>query len=315
MNNLRGIGNQFKVSLPTDEDGYVGRECPVEECKGYFKIIPGTGFRGITECYCPYCGRKADSDSFPTPDQVEYAKSVALRQAMGAIVKDLKSLEFDIKPNGSFGIGLSMKVKSGPPNPIRLYREKALETHIECAGCTLKYAVYGVFAYCPDCGQHNSLQILDKNLEVVSKMLDLAANAESELAERLVENALEDCVSAADGFGRELCRVFTNKSTNSGKAEKVSFQNLEGAKLNLEALFKVDLSAGLSSEEWRLAVRSFQKRHLLSHKMGVVDEEYVNRTGDVHALSGRKVRIEADEVRELVRIIGKLGRYLSKELG
>jgi hypothetical protein len=40
--------------------------------------------------------------------------------------------------------------------------------------------IYGVFGYCPDCGEHNSLQILDKNLELVIKMLDMASSAEGE---------------------------------------------------------------------------------------------------------------------------------------
>ena len=43
--------------------------------------------------------------------------------------------------------------------------EKQLETEVVCVNCTLRYSVYGVFAFCPDCGQHNSLQILDKNLD------------------------------------------------------------------------------------------------------------------------------------------------------
>ena len=30
------------------------------------------------------------------------------------------------------------------------------------------YAIYGVFSFCPDCGSHNSLRILRKNIEVIS---------------------------------------------------------------------------------------------------------------------------------------------------
>ena len=38
------LGNKtYNNSLPKDEDGYVGREYPIEECNGYFKIFPGTG--------------------------------------------------------------------------------------------------------------------------------------------------------------------------------------------------------------------------------------------------------------------------------
>lgn len=310
MRHVRNLGSQISVSLPTDKNGYLGRECPNSDCEGYFKIVPGAGLSGVTDCHCPYCGHTADQSEFTTRDQIEYAKSVAVRKITDALVKDLKGLEFDVKPRGPFGLGLSMKVKAGPPHPIHWYREKVLETHVECTGCTLKYAVFGVFAFCPDCRQHNSLQILGKNLELVVKMLDMAATAEPEIAERLTENALEDCVSAFDGFGREICRINAKKLNDPAKAEQVSFQNLDGAKQNMTALLNFDLSAGITLDEWQSAIRGFQKRHLLSHKMGVVDQGYARKSGDAQAVVGRKVRIDAEEVRELVQIVGRLAQNL-----
>jgi hypothetical protein len=305
----------MKVSIPPDEKGFTGRECPEPECLGYFKIQFGTGLKGEElPCHCPYCGHTDGHHKFWTQEQIEYAKSVAINRITGALIKDLKALEFNYRPRGGFGIGISMKVE-GRPHPIRHYREKQLETEIVCDGCTLCYAIYGVFAFCPDCRQHNSLQILDKNLELVVKMLDIAAAAEADLAGQLVENALEDCVSAFDGFGREICRLHAKASTDPEKVEKVSFQNLEGAKQNLSALFKLDLASGLTDDEWKAAVRAFQKRHVLSHKMGVVDAEYVRKSGDTRAVVGRKVGIDVGEVRALGQIMGKLGRYLSDAMG
>ena len=204
MDHLRRLGNSISIPIAADENAFTGRECPQPDCEGYFKIELGTGLKGEgLPCHCPYCGHTAGHDQFWTKEQIEYAKSVAMRKITDALHKDLKKLEFDHKPKGAFGIGISMKVKPGRPTPIHYYREKQLETEVVCVNCTLRYSVYGVFAFCPDCGQHNSLQILDKNLEVVGKMLDLAAGAEN-VCERLIENALEDCVSAFDGFGREL---------------------------------------------------------------------------------------------------------------
>lgn len=34
--------------------------------------------------------------------------------------------------------------------------------------CALSYSVFGLFAFCPDCSSHNSLQILIKNLGLIS---------------------------------------------------------------------------------------------------------------------------------------------------
>jgi hypothetical protein len=316
MDHLRRLGNSISLSIQPDEEGFTGRECPNSACEGYFKIMFGTGLKGENlPCHCPYCGHMSSHDEFWTKEQIEYAKSVALRRITDAIHRDLKKLEFEIKPKGAFGIGMSMKLKPGRPHPIRWYREKALEKHIECSDCTLKYAVFGVFAFCPDCSQHNSLQILYKNLELVSKILDMAATAEAEMAGRLIENALEDCVSAFDGFGREICRVHAKAATDPAEVEKVSFQSLDGAKQRVSALFNLDIAAGLTGDEWNAAVRAFQKRHILSHKLGVVDAEYVRKSGDTQAVVGRKVVIDANEVRALSQTIGKLGEFLFDAMG
>jgi Zn ribbon nucleic-acid-binding protein len=313
MRNLRNL-SQLNIPLPTDEEGYLGRKCPNKDCKGYFKIVLGTGLKGVTVCHCPYCGHTAEQSDFTTQDQIEYAKSIAIRKISDAVVKDLKSLEFDVKSKGAFGIGLSLKVKPGQPHPIHWYREKALETHIECSKCTLRYAVFGVFAFCPDCRQHNSLQILGKNLEIVVKMLDVASSADPELGERLVENALEDCVSAFDGFAREICRVNAQASSHPDEVLRISFQNLAGAQQKVSTFFRLDLAAGLTEDEWATAVRAFQKRHLLAHKMGVADKEYVRKSGDAGAIVGRKIKIDANEVRQLVQIISKLAEYFVNAL-
>lgn len=315
MDILRRLGNRISVSISADEHGFTGRECPLPDCEGYFKIELGTGLKGQgLPCHCPYCGHVAGHDHFWTAEQIEYAKSVAIGTITDAFHKGLRSLEFDHKPKGPFGIGISMKVRPGHPPPIRYYRERQLETEIVCTNCTLRYAVYGVFAFCPDCGQHNSLEILAKNLEVVGKMLELATAAESALAERLIENALEDCVSAFDGFGRELCRIHANKACRPVKAEKMSFQNLDGAKTGYLDLFGIDLSASVASQDWRAAVRAFQKRHLIAHKLGVVDQDYIAKSGDNHTVVGRKIGVDAEEVKALATIISKLATCMPASL-
>ena len=126
------------------------------------KITPGTGVKGPAPCHCPYCGHTGEHNTFFTAEQIEYAKSVAIRRITDAVHQDLKALEFDHKPQGAFGIGFSMKVTRYGQHPIRCYREKELETKVTCDKCTLRFAIYGVFGWCPDCGTHNSLQILSK---------------------------------------------------------------------------------------------------------------------------------------------------------
>lgn len=313
MRELERLGSSIRVSIPADEDGYTGRECP--KCEGYFKITSGTGLRGHgLPCHCPYCGHREGHDHFWTKQQIAYAKSVAMQKVVGAIQRDLKKLEFDIKPRRGFGIGISMKMKPGPLPPIRYYREKRLETAVECDSCTLKYMIYGVFAFCPDCGVHNSGQILAKNLDLVEKQLALASQVEADLADHLIGDGLENAVSSFDGFGREACKVVAGKATDQTKAANLSFQNLPGAQKNLTQLFAVDLAVGLPSCDWDFVYKCFQKRHLLAHKMGIVDEAYVNATHDPIAVVGRKVVIAAPDVARLVSCLRVLSQHLLSKL-
>jgi hypothetical protein len=299
--NLNSLGSQFSIPINADEDGYVGRECPVQECLGYFKLTPGTGIKGPAPCHCPYCGHSGESGTFFTQEQIEYAKSVVLRKVTDAIHKDLKSLEFEHKPQGLFGIGLSLKVQRSAPLPIRYYREKELETAITCESCTLRYAIYGVFGWCPDCGVHNSLQILVKNLELARKELALAATAEAELANHLIGDALENAVSAFDGFGRELCQC---------KSIELRFQNLATARRKVQDAFGFDFADALRPDEWDAACRAFQKRHLLAHKMGVIDDDYIQKANDAGAILGRRIALSQAEVETSIRIVEAMGRRL-----
>jgi hypothetical protein len=302
MSNLKRLGNQMSVSLKADGDGYLGRECPVESCQGYFKIAPGTGVAGAIPCHCPYCGHSGENQDFTTKEQLEYAKSMVFRRVTDAVHQDLKSMEFNYQPlRGGFGIGVSLKVTQGPSHPIQHYREKQLETEIICDACTLRYAIYGVFGWCPDCGVHNSLQILTKNLELAGKELALAASVDRELADHLIGDALENVVSAFDGFGREICER---------AGTEIRFQNLPGARKNVQSAFGFDFADTLEVGQWEIACQVFQKRHLIAHRMGVVDEDYVQKTNDASAIPGRKVRISHDEVESATAITNALGHRL-----
>lgn len=312
--NLDKLGSQFSISIPLDDSGLIGRECPVDECKSYFKIQPGTGLKGEDlSCYCPYCGHEDSPDKFFTEAQIEYAKSVALRKFSSALIKDLKSLEFQHKPKGGFGIGISMSVK-GRPTPIRYYREENLETEVLCDQCTLRYTIFGVFGYCPDCASHNSFQILNKNLDLILKLVDIAENQNKEIEQQLIENALEDCVSAFDGFGRETCRVLSNRLNKIKRTIDIRFQNISAARDKVKKSFGIDFGSLLSHEDWKHVISAFQKRHLLAHKMGVIDESYLSATGEANEMLGRKVTITNTDVRSLVIHLKTLGKELHSAL-
>jgi hypothetical protein len=63
-----------------------------------------------------------------------------------------------------------------------------------------------------------------------------------------------------------------------------------------------------------MACRTFQKRHLLAHKMGVIDAEYVQKANDPGAVVGRRIRVTSDEVAHAIGLVETLGQELFKGL-
>jgi len=314
--NLDKLGHSFQISFPTDENGLTGRECPNETCLGYFKVKFGTGLKGENlPCYCAYCGYRAGHDRFWTQDQIEYARSIMEDKVSKALKADFENWDRSLRQNtrNSF-IKLSMQFKEGY-HPIRYYQEKKLETHVVCDNCTLEYAIYGAFAFCPDCGIHNSIQILKKNLELVGKELTLANTSEDvELSAKLIEDALENAVSSFDAFGRATCIAYANKASNAEQAKEISFQNIANARTRIQNLFGVDFAKSADAKQWTFVIQGFQKRHLVAHTMGVIDDEYLKKTNDPRAIVGRKISITADEIIELVGLLNKLGTDLFDSL-
>lgn len=287
---------KISVTIQPDADGFMGRECP--SCERYFKIKGGTGIPGLTTCRCPYCNQLGPQDHFWTKAQIAYARSVALNKVSSQLLSSLKTMERRPDPRALVSIGIKVK---GSPTPIAYYAENELEERVACSACGLEYTIYGAFGYCPDCGVHNSAQIADANFDLVLKTLDLAENAGADIQAKLVENALEDAVSCFDGFGREHCALLPYK---------ISFQNIDSARERLQRENGFDLSAGLDAAAWKFVAVQFQRRHLLAHKMGVIDAEYVSKTGCSPDLVGRKVPVSENDVRTLVAHLRSLAHAL-----
>ena len=103
-------------------------------------------------------------------------------------------------------------------------------------------------------------------------------------------------------------------TSDPDQAKEISFQNITGARNRVQTLFCIDMAAPLDNDQWNFVVRCFQKRHLLAHTMGVIDNDYVKRANDPKAILGRKITIDADEVIELVKLLEIVGSHLYKNL-
>ena len=145
-------------------------------------------------------------------------------------------------------------------------------------------------------------------------MLELAEQTEEPIRRSLIENGLEDAVSSFDGFGRELCRLHAEAAVATEMAATISFQNLPRAAKKIAEAYQLDLTNVLETGVWRQTAVSFQRRHLLAHAMGVIDQAYVSQTGEDPARVGRRIEVSAVEVANLLKSLRKLSDWLFREL-
>ncbi|MDM5305813.1 hypothetical protein [Peribacillus frigoritolerans] len=179
------------------------------------------------------------------------------------------------------------------------------DTEIKC-GCGVTYALYGVGAYCPNCVVFNSRHLLTKGLERVRSKLNMSTFSKEDEQE-LIINCLSNIVSLFDGFGRTTVKA---SGGSDDTINKISFQNLVGARNNIKRVFDYDLASGLNDNEWNFICTCFQKRHLFQHTLGVVDKKYIDITKDYSIPVGRKIKITKDEIFKLTYFLEKIGLKL-----
>lgn len=293
------------VTLPVDDEGMIGRQCP--SCHQYFKLKPGTGLQDITTTACPYCEYRTDTRDFATDAQMEYAKSVAVSQVLGPPLRELqRSLKrLERKSRGSLiqfkAIGTDIRF------PTKYYKEEDLETVVECDNCGLLFAVYGVFASCPDCLRLNPMSMFKNSLEAVRKRLaamESIPEAEEELRQGLIADSISAGVSAFDGLGKKLRAhhrdAFPSRPRNL-------FQNLRALEEALSSSFGFDLKKATGESEYQQLNYMFQVRHIWIHNFGEVDEDFVKNTGSDESLLGTKVVPSRQEVGDFLDAVEQLG--------
>lgn len=80
--------------------------------------------------------------------------------------------------------------------------------------------------------------------------------------------------------------------------------------MRLGKLFSVSLSAGLTPTEWSDVRVAFLQRHVLSHKAGVIDQQYVDESGDRTRPVGHRLVVRTTDVVPLVDRLLLLGKHL-----
>lgn len=257
--------------------------------------------------YCPYCRHEAEPDEFTTQEQLRYAKEIALKEAQAGVDDMIKdALGFGASGKKKIGGGLisiEMSYKPSRPSLIRRPYEDEVRRDVACPYCTLDQTVFGLAIWCSDCGEDIFLTHVAAELAVTRSMLDDITRREHELGKRVaakdLENCLEDAVSVFEASAKAMVRRSLAERGNDKVAidtqmKKVgnSFQSADRSLKELRRLFATSLS---HEDLWKRLGQSFEKRHPVTHNLGVVDRKYLERVQQAER-EGREVRITEAEV-------------------
>lgn len=311
-------GVTIRVPISPDAEGFIERECPA--CEFQFKVMDddwATLFRddGV---FCPLCGHEAEAQSWFTKQQIEHGKREAYKFAEGAIQEGLResAAAFNRRQPKTGFVRLSMAVRGAPVGPmIPAPAGQPLEQRIQCRECKARFAVIGGAFFCPCCGYNSALETFETSLRTIRAKLGSVAeirklyvneglrdNGEL-IARNLVESSLGDCVSAHQALATKL---YEGLPCVKPPARNV-FQRLDDG----DQLWRSAVGAGyadwLGDGELAFLRLMFQRRHLLEHTQGIVDDDYLRRSGDKTYKLGQRIVIRESEVLRILEGIERLG--------
>lgn len=301
------------VPLPEGPDGRIARKCPSPSCSpANFKVKTGTGIvDGQTVAYCPYCGGEAEPGDYTTKAQIEYAKQVMMREAhegVGNMVRESLGLGSSGKRTlGGGMLKIELSMKQGRRPSVHRPFEETLQRAVICPKCGLDHAVFGLAVWCSDCGADIFITHVQAEFEVVKAMLaDIPRREEilgARIAARDLENCLEDTVSIYEAVLRALLtrclrmRGSSDEDLQTLLAKRVGnrFQNVRLAGEVILRELNTQLYEGIAESDVQKLSEAFEKRHPITHNLGVVDRKYLDRMRSAEK-EGAEIFVTSTEV-------------------
>jgi len=316
---------EISVPIETDEKGYIDKQCPSEDCEFIFKVNQDDWKNIFNDeaVWCPLCRHEAPARQWFTIEQIEHAKTEAVSilkgQIHNAMISDAQ--RFNRKqPKGGF-ISMSLEVKGGHKrtHAIPAQAAEAMQLEITCEKCNSRFAVIGSAYFCPGCGYNSvsrtfsdSLRKIRAKIENVSlvkaALIDSVGKDEAELTCRsLVESCILDGVVAFQKYCEGLYEPY-------GKTPFNAFQRLkQGHEMWANAIGE-GYSDWLTDQELSELNIIFQKRHILSHNEGIVDEDYIKRSSDASYKVGQRIVVLRKDIEALLTYLDKMSTGLGSAI-
>lgn len=315
----------IKVSVVPDEKGFYDRQCPNPECEFIFKIKLDDWTEKVSNevVYCPQCGYSSKSDDWNTEFQIERIQEIAVSAVMGWIHDELsntmKTLERETRSNKY----CKVTYKPGRrPELLDLPIEQLpnWETEYTCPKCGVTISTIGNIHFCPCCGlvlsidtYLDTLATKERQLNSLSEIEDscrptLGEDGARKIRTQIEESTLVELVSGFQSFAEQLYLSVANT-----KPKKNLFQRIKNGSEAFESLIGVSYET-IIGDDIRFMQLMFQRRHLLEHKNGIVDEDYLRKAGDANARLGQRIIVRDSDLIDFIKVLRTLAEGLIRAL-
>ena len=323
LQQLNGMTVSVPPGIEKDAVGFIDRECPATDCKFRFKVHADDWRDIVTDeaVHCAFCGHTADSQKWFTQDQIEYAKKIALAQVKGLISQALRddAQRWNQSQASRGFLKITMNVSSQPMEVV-LPAESTnpMRVQIGCSSCGCRYAVIGSAFFCPACGHNDADHVFQQSMSAILATLDAIplvrqGLADPDVAENTVRLMIESGLQNAVTAFQRLAEALYLRRPTAGKPRRNVFQNLADGSAVWVTAFGHDYEAHLSATELFRLNLFFQQRHLLAHRDGLVDDDYVAKSGDATYRAGQRIVIREANVRECIQLIETLAAGLERD--
>lgn len=307
------------VTMHSDEKGYIDRECPNEECLFNFKIYAEDWKEKVSDeaVYCPLCGHVDTSDKWWTQKQLEDIRNIAMNYATNYINTELNKIfkPLERKTKNSM---ISFKYKSARNKIIdpNIFSMPEWELELQCENCKTRYSIKGNAHFCPCCGVNTVDTVFERQLEIIKEQVDSIENIKESInsdnadaiCSKIIENSFCDCISAYQKFAFEKYK----KCKGESKVKVNDFQIIEKGEKLFKEIFNTTYSDWISEKEKEDLNTFFQRRHILEHNNGIVDEKYKEKTNDSSYALGRRIIVNENNVYDLLDIIKKVSKQINE---
>jgi hypothetical protein len=330
MRLLKELEGGVEVSIPmeTDDDGYWDRLCPSDECEAEFKILLTDWNDKVKKnpgqtAFCPLCRHEAGWLAWNTPEQQEYIEEAGhryLRNQLGEAL-EADSARFNRSQSRHSFIKMTMSYRAEElPEPVIAKSSDVMTQLSTCEECKCQYSSVGAAFFCPACGHNSAASTFEGAVSTIRKTLGALDELEEKIAaatdkdharnviRSMLESQIERIVASFQRYAEALFEKVPNRA--SFKVKKNMFQRLSDASDLWKSAIGVGYGDLLTAAELDDLTRLFQQRHLLAHREGIVDQEYIDKSGDRTWTVGQRLVVREEGVRQLTDLVSKLGDEL-----